>query len=214
MYYIVYKTTNQINGKFYIGTHKTKNLNDNYFGSGKLLLRAIEKYGLENFRKEILYVFDNPKEMYAKEAAIVNDDFLAENNTYNLKLGGAGGFDYINSNPEVFKNYTSEKRKNTNNWKKGLEKSKELMKDPKFRDNFRQKISECVRQWHKEKGHPWIGKKHKIESKTKIGQKNKIKQKGKLNSQYGTEWITNGIENKKIVKGSVYPEGYCKGRKL
>ena len=78
MYYTVYKTTNQVNGKFYIGTHKTVDLNDDYIGSGKYLKHAIEKHGIENFKKEILFVFDNAEEMFAKEAEIVTVDFLTE----------------------------------------------------------------------------------------------------------------------------------------
>jgi dissimilatory sulfite reductase (desulfoviridin) alpha/beta subunit len=85
MYYTVYKTTNQVNGKFYIGTHKTVDLNDDYIGSGKYLKYAIEKHGIENFKKEILFVFDNPEEMFAKETEIVTEDFLAEENTYNIE---------------------------------------------------------------------------------------------------------------------------------
>jgi hypothetical protein len=96
MYYTVYKTSNLINGKFYVGTHKTKDPNDDYLGSGKLLRRAIEKYGVENFKKEILFCFDNPKDMFDKEREIVSEEFLSENNTYNLKIGGEGGWDYLN----------------------------------------------------------------------------------------------------------------------
>jgi hypothetical protein len=48
---------------------------------------------MDNFKKEILFVFDNPEEMYAKEAELVNEEFLVTENTYNLKVGG---FDFVN----------------------------------------------------------------------------------------------------------------------
>ena len=61
MYYTVYKITNNIDGKIYIGVHKTKDINDGYMGSGLYLKRAQEKYGIDNFSKEILEIFNSQK---------------------------------------------------------------------------------------------------------------------------------------------------------
>jgi len=91
-YYLVYQTTNLINNKIYIGVHTTKNLKDGYLGSGKALTHAITKYGRENFKREILFYFDNPEEMFKKEIELVNEEFLKREDVYNLKVGGFGVF--------------------------------------------------------------------------------------------------------------------------
>ena len=56
MHYLIYKTTNLLDGKYYVGCHQTKNPNDGYLGSGKHLKRAIKKYGFDNFKVEILHM--------------------------------------------------------------------------------------------------------------------------------------------------------------
>ena len=72
MNYMVYKTTNKINGKIYIGCHQTTNITDEYLGSGKLLKRAIEKYGKENFVREIIASFKTDKEMFDEEKILIS----------------------------------------------------------------------------------------------------------------------------------------------
>lgn len=91
MKYTIYRTTNLINGKTYIGKHQTENPNDSYIGSGRALKAAIKKYGKENFKKEVLYVFDTEEEMDLKEKELVNEEFYSKDDNYNCGPGGEGG---------------------------------------------------------------------------------------------------------------------------
>lgn len=91
-YHIIYKTINLISNKIYIGAHSTNNIDDNYLGSGKMLNAAIKKYGIENFKKEVLYIFLSPEEMFEKEKEIVNESFVSRPDVYNIVTGGFGGF--------------------------------------------------------------------------------------------------------------------------
>lgn len=89
--YVVYQTTNLVNGKIYVGQHKTiKGSKDYYIGSGSLIRQAIKKYGHENFKCEILHEFDTREEAAEMEALIVNEDFIARPDVYNLMVGGNG----------------------------------------------------------------------------------------------------------------------------
>jgi len=91
MMYIIYKITNKVNNKIYIGVHGTNDLHDSYMGSGISLKRAIKKYGKEHFIKEILHIFESIDEAYKLEETLVNDEFIARKDTYNMKLGGNRG---------------------------------------------------------------------------------------------------------------------------
>jgi len=97
VYYTVYEITNLRNGKVYVGKHKTKKLDDDYFGSGTIIRLAIKKHGIKNFSKKILYCYKTSDEMDAKEKSIVNEEFCARRDTYNINVGGAGGFHHINT---------------------------------------------------------------------------------------------------------------------
>jgi group I intron endonuclease len=210
IYYTVYKVTNKINGKIYIGSHKTKNLNDNYFGSEKYLIRALQKYGLESFTKEILFVFDNPEDMYAKEAEIVDENFIAEENTYNLKRGGFGGFDYVNDVGK-FSNPTHTREHMTMMSKKVPYETK-LAALTKANQILCKMIEENGGTWWESPG--FSNRVHSEQTKRKISEAARINSKGKRNSQYGTMWVTNGIESKKISRESSIPDNWAKGRKM
>ncbi len=197
MHYTIYKTTNLINGKYYIGKHQTKNLNDGYIGSGKLLKRAIKKYGLNNFHKEILHICPTEKQMNILEKILVVSD--GELN-YNLCPGGHGGFGYINAVGKNIRSTQSIKIKNkiskTNKGRKLSAETKDRIGQSKIGNtNF-------------------TGKTHSVEWKQKHSKFMK-RFTGKKNSQFGTCWITNGLENKKIKiidLANFIEIGYYRGR--
>jgi len=213
LYYFVYKIINEINGKFYIGKHKTNNLNDGYFGSGKLLKRAIKKYGIENFFLEILFVCESEKEMILREKILVVPD---NEINYNLTKGGNGSFDFININ----------RLWNTEKYKNRLPKNhihimrnkhiNELKSNSEYYLTFSNKVSVGnVNSYKNGRKKTFLGKHHTDDSKKIIGEKNSIHQSGAGNSQFGTMWISNGTENKKIKKETLdewIKKGYYKGR--
>jgi len=94
LFYTVYRVRNLINGKYYIGVHKTGNPDDDYLGSGHVINLAIKKYGRENFRKEVLFSFDSHEEAFEKEKELIYIDEYS----YNISEGGLGNYYYINQN--------------------------------------------------------------------------------------------------------------------
>jgi group I intron endonuclease len=197
MYYTVYKITNLINGKIYVGVHRTSNLNDSYMGSGMLIKQAITKHGVENFEREYLAVFDNPEDMYDMESKIVNEEFINSPSSYNLATGGYGGCPISGS-------------KGGKNCAAKYKTDPALAEERYFRNKLR--FEELKKQGKCLGGPKFKGMKHTEETKAKIGASISKKCRGENNSQFGTMWITDKVTNKKISKFEPIPEGWEKGR--
>lgn len=206
-YYIIYRTINLINEKIYIGVHGTNNLIDNYIGSGKLLKRAIKKYGRKWFKRKILFIFDDIEEAYEKEREIVNEALIMRSDVYNIHGGGMGGRVISEetrkkqSLAKLGNKLTVETRKKQSLakiGKKKSEKTRELMRKPKsptHRKNMsmsQKGIKNPNKKWtpsqrkkiiDKISGENayWFGKSHSNETKQKIS--NKLK--GENGSNYG-----------------------------
>lgn len=87
---IIYKTTNLLNGKIYIG--QDRNNNPNYYGSGNLLKLSIKKYGKENFIKETLEECKNEDHLNEREIFwILNYNSTDKTIGYNISDGGKEG---------------------------------------------------------------------------------------------------------------------------
>ena len=87
---VIYKTTNLVNGKIYIG--QDKNNNPKYIGSGDLIKKAIEKYGKDNFKKEILIICDNQIDLDEYERFFIKEfDSTNKLTGYNISIGGRNG---------------------------------------------------------------------------------------------------------------------------
>jgi hypothetical protein len=190
MHYYLYEIRNNINDKIYIGVHKTKSLEDGYMGSGLIINKSIAKHGIENFTKTILEYFETSEEMYAREKEIVDDEFLIREDVYNLRRGGFGGFDYINSTPEKYREFRSQGGKNMpeelrkqNGHKTGQQQRKRWEEDPTtrpplmFTKEFNSLMSERARSANK-----------------------------------NTCFINNGVLCKRLKKDLQIPDGWVKGR--
>lgn len=97
MQYYIYKITNKLNGKIYIGQHLIPKYHETfrrYMGSGIAITEAYEKYGKENFDKEIIeYIDDDEKHEHVSERErywIAYYNCMTPNG-YNISPGGEGG---------------------------------------------------------------------------------------------------------------------------
>ncbi len=106
---IVYKTTNLLNGKIYIG--QDSHNNPKYLGSGKLLRVSINKNGLNNFKKEILEYCNSKEQLNEREIYWINKLNSLTPNGYNITPGGGGG-DTITHHPNKKKIIETVRRKN------------------------------------------------------------------------------------------------------
>jgi len=193
----IYKVTNKLNGKFYIG--KSKDIEKRWYGYKKfhgqskrtsLLLKAIQKYGVKNFLFEVIEecFFEqlNEREKFWIEKLQAQN----KNIGYNRMAGGDGGFTWNKkTNPQA-----AEKTSNAikESWKKNYEKMYDAAKR-----NFK-------------KGNPNIGTtgfKYSNKSKEKMS----LSHLGNKNNQFGKHWYTNG---KIAITSKECPEGFYPGRKL
>lgn len=182
-YYTVYRTNNLVNGKFYIGVHKTRDPYDSYLGSGDKIVAAIRKYKRRNFEKKIIAIFSNRENAYSLEKALVTEKEVRSQNCYNVCLGGMGG--NLPGIPQDF--WTPEKRKIAAEKRKGTMKIR-------YPDGFNQQ------EWSESR-----------RLRQSLLTKAQIKKMG--TPPQGKIWITNWVTSKIWSKEEPIPDGWERGNR-
>ena len=161
MNHYVYEITNLINSKKYIGKRSCECPieEDKYMGSGKYIKIAIEKYGENNFKKDILFICNTEEEAFYIEYYYINKlNAVKSRMYYNVAEGGHGGNTKAGWTEEEYKEYS----KKLSNALKGKKKSKE----------HREKLSESRKGKYAGENHPLYGIPCSDELKKKISLNN------------------------------------------
>ena len=157
MVYLIYKTTNIVNGKYYIGVHSQSSLEfDGYLGSGTALRKAVRLYGPEQFIRETLHVFDDKETAYQTERNLV-DPVYQNTDCYNMHPGG-GGYHIDNRGRQVSEQTRQKIRQRM------------LSDNPNNSPGVREKISKSKRG---KPNHKLKGRKYSEERKAEMSRKRK-----------------------------------------
>lgn len=216
-YGFIYITTNLINGKKYIGMHT--NFDDDYLGSGKLLLRAIKKYGRENFKREIIAYAKTKEELGKLEKYYIKKyNAIEDENFYNIHEGGYGGYTMAGWNEEEKEKYREKMSKllsgpNHPRYNVKLsEDTKNKIRQAQLKhwrnlsEEGRKKFSLIMSNAVKGEKNPNYGNKWTEEKKKKLSElrKRNGKTKGPLNGMFGKKG-ENAINGKKVY---MYDENF------
>lgn len=190
MYGYIYKTTNIVNGKIYIGQKKSSEfLGNSYLGSGKILKKAVDKYGHNNFNVELIEIIDCKEFMNEREIYwILKYDSRNPEVGYNISFGGNGG--------DTFSSLSDECK---------FERNKRLSKTISGRvrvhkDDVEKSIDRCDIDLYLKDG--WVigGKPHSQDTLLKL-----------QNTLKNMIWITDGEHNKRVNRDTAlesYPGYY------
>ena len=203
-YHFIYKTTNVVTNRYYYGMHSTDNLDDNYLGSGRRLKYSINKHGKENHEREIVEFCQDRSSLKKRESELVNLNEIAKKDCMNLMVGGTGGFvskEAARKGAKALKiKYGDEYKNKLIEWgAKGGQSTSDKHGSP-----FNNIMNRCN----------WTNKSHTEKTKRKMSESSKGIGIGNNNSQFGTCWITNEKDNRKINKEDLIPEGWRLGRKI
>jgi group I intron endonuclease len=205
IYGCIYKITNLVNNKVYIGqsTRVSRVIERKYKGSGKVIHLAIKKYGWENFKVEILEYAENQNELNDKEPAYIKHYNSLAPNGYNIKKGGAqGGPGNKFSEESRAKCRLNSATKGKPSWNKGK----------RMPDTMRKKMSDLTAGENNYfYGKRLIGSLNGMFGKThseEFKQRFSNQRKGSGNPAFGRKWANNGKENRFLRKDEPLPEGW------
>ena len=229
---IIYKITNRLTGKAYIG-QTTGNL-DKYWGSGKYIIAAIKKHGKESFTKEVLKECKTENEMNEQEIFFIEKFNTKVPNGYNITIGGNGTRGLQPWNKNLNKETDARVRKMGENVSKAMIKSgccagknngmfgRKGETHPWFGKHHSKETIDFLKKSYTGEGNPFYKKKHKPESLKKISEASRRKHSEESKKKTSAEmlgriWINNtklrSIKRVKKSELNVFLErGYTLGR--
>ena len=191
---IIYKATNLINNKCYIGQtkhtldkriieHTKYDLNDNYY-----FHNALKKYRIENFKWTILEICFNQEELNEKEKWYIKHFNSFGKNGYNLNEGGKGNSGYIASEEtkkkmsesgkgRIFSEETKRKISESHKGIKHTEESKIKISESRKGHTTSEETKKKMSISHQGKNHPLWGKHHSDKTKDKMRESHSKKNK-------------------------------------
>ena len=201
MFGYIYLTTNLVNGKRYVGQHKSSEFNPDYKGSGIYLWNSIRKHGVENYTVEMLEECSSQEEMNEKEVYWISFyDAVKRKDFYNITAGGNNHNPYLGLSEEdrvkVGKKISKAISGTVYVNKDGITKKVRREHLQEALDNgYSLGLSEERLEKFRGKNNPMYGRKHTNEARAKM---TKI---GETNNWYGKKWFTDGINNIFVKEG-------------